>query len=185
MFTPEQIIHHYQMLTPEQIINHYQMRRLEGEGGMVYQAYISDETFPDGALPGRQGERPYGSSIIYLLSGGAFSRMHRLSSDEIFHFYQGDACEMLLLAPDGTGKKVRLGPDILSGDSLQVVVPRGWWQGTRIVPGGPHTWALLGTSMSPGYSQAEYEDGDFAELVSQYPDFREDLEHLAGSAVYV
>ncbi len=170
------------MLTPEQIIDHYKMRRLEGEGGMVYQVYISDETFPDGTLPGRKGKRPYGSSILYLLSGGAFSRMHRLSSDEIFHFYLGDPCEMLLLAPDGTGKKIRLGSDILAGDSLQVVVPRGWWQGTRVLDGG--SWALLGTSMSPGYSAEEYEDGDFTELIEQYPDFRSDLERLSGSAVY-
>ncbi len=162
----------------DEIKRHFGMRPLEGEGGLYYQSYVSDETFAEGALPGREGPHPYGSAILYLLEGEGYSRMHRLASDEIFHFYLGEPCEMLLLYPDGRGETVKLGPDILNGEQLQVLVPRGVWQGTRLAPGS--AWALLGTTMAPGYTDRDYEDGDFAELSKRYPDYVDQLREYAG-----
>ena len=55
--------------------------------------------------PGRgEGSRSLGTAIYYLMTPEAFSAMHRLATDEIFHFYLGDPVEMLQLDPDGTGK---------------------------------------------------------------------------------
>ena len=89
---------------------------------------------------------------------------------------------MLQLYPAGPGKVVRMGQDILHGEELQLTVPRGTWQGTRLVPGGQ--WALLGTSMAPGMEFHDYEDGDQELLIKQYPQFRDLLEHLAGGPIY-
>ena len=61
-------------------------------------------------------------SAVYLLTPDAFSEMHRLRSDEVFHFYLGDPMEMLQLRPDGTGEVVMLGTDIVGGMRPQVVV---------------------------------------------------------------
>ena len=155
---------------------------LDREGGVFCQTYISDEILPEAVIPGRKGEHTLCSAILYLISGECFSRMHRLPTEEIFHFYLGDPVEMLQLFPDGSGRVVRMGQDILGGEELQLTVRRGTWQGTRLVPGGK--WALLGTSMSPGMERHDYEGGDKALLTAQYPQFRELLEHLAGDPVY-
>ena len=50
------------------------------------------------------GERRTGTAIYYLLETGAFSEMHRLRSDEVFHFYAGDAVEMLQLKKGNEGR---------------------------------------------------------------------------------
>jgi predicted cupin superfamily sugar epimerase len=58
--------------------------------------------------------------------------MHVLSSDELFHFYLGDPVEMLQLWPDGRSEVVVLGPDLAAGQHVQLLVPAGVWQGTRL-----------------------------------------------------
>ena len=91
-------------------------------------------------------------------SGGGF--------DEVFHFYLGDPVEMLELLPDGRGRVTVLGAG-LDGMRPQHVVPGGVWQGSRLRAGG--AWALLGTTMSPGFAYEDYEHGG-PELVTRYPE---------------
>jgi predicted cupin superfamily sugar epimerase len=117
-----------------------------------------------------------GTAIYYLLTPYTFSAMHRVPGDEIFHFYQGDAVEMLQLPPDGEGKVVVLGNDLLAGMRPQVVVPGGVWQGSRLVAGG--RFALLGTTMSPGFDYSDYEAGRRADLAGRFPQFAQFIEQL-------
>src|ERR1039458_5800201 len=100
-----------------------------------------------------------------------FSELHRVASDEIFHFYLGDPVEMLQLWPDGSGKQVLIGTDIKSGMAPQVVVPHGVWQGARLVPGGE--FALLSCTVSPGFEYADYESGSRQFLRWAYPEHRD------------
>jgi hypothetical protein len=97
--------------------------------------------------------------------------MHRLKGDEVYHFYLGDPAEMLILKPDGTSKTLLMGQDIVSGMRLQHVVPGGAWQGSRLVPGGK--FALLGTTMAPGFDPADFELGSRGELTARYPAYAE------------
>src|SRR5207249_6326954 len=60
------------------------------------------------------------------------SALHRLASDEVFHFYLGDPVEMLHLLPDRSHRVLTLGHDLAAGMTLQVVVPAGVWQGARL-----------------------------------------------------
>jgi len=158
------------------------MTPLPNEGGVRYESYFSDEMLPIEAIPGRGGDRPIGSAIVYLLTRDTFSRMHRLKSDEIYHFYFGAALEMLQLFPDGTGKIVRIGSDILHGEEPQVMVPRGVWQGSRLV--GKGDYAFLGNTMAPSFDPADYEDGDLETLSAAYPQFRELLSILCRPPKY-
>lgn len=132
------------------------------EGGWYRRTYTSAVSV---ALLG--GVRPYGTAIYYLLEEGTFSEMHVLASDEIFHFYLGDPVEMLQLLPNGDSKVVRLGPDLAAGQQVQLVVPAGTWQGTRLVEGGKV--ALLGCTVTPGFDFADYRSGKHDELVRQWP----------------
>jgi hypothetical protein len=102
------------------------------------------------------------------LEPGTFSELHRVGSDEIFHFYYGDPVEMLQLWPDGSARRVVIGADFERGMRPQVVVPRGVWQGSRLAAGG--TLALLGCTVSPGFEYADYESGVRAVLTGQFPE---------------
>lgn len=166
-------------LDASKIIELLHLEPLDIEGGLYHQGYSAREEIPAGALPERYGSpRPMGTAIYFLLEDqpDSFSALHRLLTDEIYHFYLGDPVEMTLLHPDGRSETVILGTDLLYGQQVQFVVPAGVWQGSRLQPGGG--WALLGTTMAPGYVQEDFTLGDRAELLAQYPWARESILHL-------
>ena len=140
------------------------------EGGWYVRAYeaaefVAAEGFQDGRY---DSARRTSTAIYYLLEPDTFSEMHALRSDEIFHFYAGDAVEMLQLLADGSSKRVVIGSDLANGQLPQVVVPRDVWQGSRLVEGG--TWALLGCTVSPGFEFEDYAEGERAALLKGWPD---------------
>jgi predicted cupin superfamily sugar epimerase len=160
------------MITADQIKALLNLKPHPAEGGYFVETYRSHEYIREEALPGRyKGARSYGTAIYYLLIPETFSAIHRLQSDEIFHFYLGDPVEILQLQPDGTGQVHILGTDILNGMQPQVVVPRNVWQGSRLLQGG--RLALIGTTVSPGFELMDYESGHRHQLVESYPKFRD------------
>ncbi len=162
------------------IIKLLKLEPLQGEGGLFRQTYLSPENIPSGALPGRYGgrEKPFGTAIYYLLTNevDSFSALHRLPTDEIYHFYLGDPLELTLLYPDGISKTVILGQDILNGEQLQATVPAGVWQGSRVKPGGK--FSLAGTTMAPGFTPEDFEAGRRGDLLAAYPGEAEKISAL-------
>jgi uncharacterized protein len=132
------------------------------EGGYFRQTYITSGTVD---LP--RGTRALGTAIYYLLEAGAFSEMHVLDSDEIFHFYLGDPVEMLQLHPDGSTAVFTLGQDLAAGQHVQLVVSAGVWQGTRLVGSGK--MALLGCTVTPGFDYSDYRNATADELIAKWP----------------
>jgi predicted cupin superfamily sugar epimerase len=147
------------------------------EGGWFRQTWKAEETIPQNALPGRYpAARLAGTAIYYLLEPDSFSEMHKLASDEVFHFYLGEPVEMLQLWPGGSGRRVVLGRDLSNGESLQTVVPQGVWQGSRLLPGGKV--GLLGCTVSPGFDYADYASGSREELTRGWPEWGEMIARL-------
>ena len=147
------------------------------EGGWFFETHRSAETFAADQLPKRYGApRCHCTAIYYLLTPDTYSHMHLLQTDEVFHFYLGDPCEMLQLHPDGSGEVLVLGTDLADGQRPQVRVPRGSWQGMRLLPGGE--FALMGCTVAPGFEFADYAHGERADLLEKYPDFSERLVRL-------
>lgn len=145
------------------------------EGGLFRQTYVADESLPAAALPTRYGaDKPLSTLIYYLLTDDpdSFSALHSLPTDEIYHFYLGDPVEHLELHPDGSSERVILGHDVLDGQRVQHVAPRDSWQGSRLVEGG--RFALMGTTMAPGFTEGDYLGGDRDQLIAAYPE-SEDL----------
>ncbi|MGC2417409.1 MAG: cupin domain-containing protein [Candidatus Acidiferrales bacterium] len=158
------------MLTPEQIRDLLKMKPLPVEGGYFAETYRAKDAVAASALPGSYpGERAISTAIYYMLTPDTFSALHRLRGDEVYHFYLGDPVEMLQLKPGGAGEAVLLGQDMAAGMRLQHVVPGGTWQGSRLAPGGK--FALMGTTMAPGFDPQDYEAGNRAELAAQYPQY--------------
>jgi uncharacterized protein len=141
------------------------------EGGSFRRTYTSAET-----VELSRGRRAMGTAIYYLLEPGTFSEMHVLDSDEIFHFYLGDPVEMLQLHADGSSETFILGPNLEAGQHVQLVVPAGVWQGTRLI--GDGEVALLGCSVTPGFDFADYRSGSCAELTAKWPEQAERIKGL-------
>src|SRR5262245_19665482 len=121
------------MLSAEQIIERLKLVPLTIEGGYFRETYRAPLRLPAGALPNNyQGERNASTAIYYLLTPETFSAIHIVGSDEAFHFYAGDAVEMLQLLPDGSAKVVIISNDLAAGHEPQLVVPAGVWQGCRL-----------------------------------------------------
>jgi uncharacterized protein len=152
------------MLSADEVIGLLGLEPLKIEGGFFAETYRS----PEKVVLGSAGERSLSTAIYYLLRRGDVSRLHRLGSDEMFHFYAGDPVEMILLGPRG-GEMAVLGSDLTAGMRPQVLVPRGIWQGCALRPEG--AWALLGTTVSPGFDYGDFEAADAAVLCRSYPDF--------------
>jgi uncharacterized protein len=138
------------------------------EGGFYRRTWSSEVMVPHAVLPARYpADRRAGTCIYYLLEPRTFSEMHRLASDEIFHFYYGDPVEMLQLLPDGSAQTVILGNDLARGQYPQIIVPSRVWQGSRLLPGGQV--ALFGCTVCPGFDFADYESGRRDSLQRDYP----------------
>lgn len=155
------------MFLVEQIIGRLGLVPLTIEGGYFRETYRAPLALAADALPTEYGgDRNVSTCIYYLLAPDTFSAIHRVKSDEIFHFYAGDAVEMLQLWPDGEAKVVVIHNDLATNCEPQVVVPAGLWQGCRLVPGG--SWALMGCTVAPGFDYADFELADRGELLAQY-----------------
>jgi hypothetical protein len=137
------------------LIHRLGLQPLPVEGGLFRQTWRG----PDNA----------GTCIYGLLTDepDSFSALHRLPTDEIWHFYLGDPLDMLLLHADGSAAHVTLGSDILAGQHCQLIVPAGTWMGAR-VHGRGH-FALFGCTMAPGFDARTFEAGDRDALVAAFP----------------
>jgi predicted cupin superfamily sugar epimerase len=159
-------------MTTEQIIDFFGMKPLPDEGGYYVETYRAAEKLAASVLPQRYAEsRSISTAILYLLTPETFSVMHRLKSDEVFHFYLGAPVTMLLLGAEGTSQIVRLGRDILNGQKLQQLIPGGTWQGCCLKQGGK--FALMGTTVAPGFELEDYEQADKKDLLEKYPQHKE------------
>src|SRR5262245_33586587 len=141
-------------LTAEDLIRLLNLQPLPREGGFYRETYRAAQRVPDA-----DAERSAGTAIYYLLTADTCSALHRLPSDEGYHFYLGSPVSLLLLSPGGS-RVVTLGPDLLAGQQLQCVVPAGVWQGSFVGQGGVRAgggdFALLGTTVSPGFEFRDY-----------------------------
>ncbi|AOP45103.1 cupin domain-containing protein [Streptomyces lydicus] len=145
---------------PEALIAFYGLEPLPREGGRFRQMW---------AGPPRPDGRPEGTAIVMLLTAepGDFSALHRLPTDEIWHFYGGDPLSLLLLSEDGPARTALLGSDVLDGQHVQFTVPAGTWMAAEVADGG--AWSLFGCTMAPGFTYQDYEHGDAAELAARFP----------------
>ena len=90
------------------------------------------------------------TTIYFLLTEGEFSRWHRVVSDEIWHYHEGDAIELLLFDDRGF-RRTRLGP-VARETRPTVVVPAGTWQAARTT--GAYT--LTACTVGPGFEFADF-----------------------------
>jgi len=147
-------------------IDHLRLNR-HPEGGWFRETYRAAETLPADALPARfVGPRSFSTAIHFLLEQGDFSALHRLRSDEIWHFYDGDPLTVHVITPEGERYEILLGPDAEQGERFQAVVPAGCWFGAE--PSGGYS--LVGCTLAPGFEFSDFEMGDREGLTILFPE---------------
>ena len=172
-------------MNADDVIRALDLSPLPWEGGWYRETWRSKINIPATELKDQyDGARSAGTSIYYVLTPATVSRMHRLPSDETFHFYLGDPVEMLLLYPESaTSEIITFGQDIIGGDCVQFTIPGNTWMGGRLKLNGGGTetagFALMGTTVSPGFDFADLEMGAFEDLAPQFPDRKELLKVLS------
>jgi len=144
------------------LIEHFKMEPLPVEGTYYASTYRSKARTADGGLAG--------TAIVGLYAHEplSYSCFHRLTFDEVWHFYAGDPFRLILLHPDGASDDVVMGADVFAGQHVQFTVPAGTWQAGHLLEGG--AFALYGCTMAPGFNADCFEAGTAAMLTSRYPD---------------
>ena len=143
------------------------------EGGYFREIYRSTVNIPAAALPARyRGPRSCSTSIYYLLAGTQISTLHRLTSDEQWHFYDGGALLLAMITPDGTSREVRLGRRATAGEQFQVVIPAGTWMGARLAAPARRGYALIGCTVAPGFEFRDFALGRRSDLLKRFPQHR-------------
>ena len=134
------------------------------EGGFFRETYRAAGRLADG--------RCYSTAILFLLPKGCVSRLHRIKSDELWHFYSGGTLIVVELdAKSGRTRSTRLGPG-----RAQHVVKAGTWFGARLGPGADY--ALVGCTVAPGFEFRDLELGRRGEILRRFPRSRKAISGL-------
>lgn len=163
------------MKTAEYWIEHLHLQA-HPEGGFYKETYRASEHIPREGLPARfPAARSFSTAIYFLLRAQDRSLFHRIKSDELWHYHAGSALTIYVLQEQKLVKHV-LGPDIESGQALQVAVPANCWFGAKI--DAPQGYALAGCTVAPGFDFADFEMASRADLLNQFPAQRQFIELL-------
>lgn len=161
----------------EKIIERLQLEK-HPEGGYYRETYRSGENFSSGSgdllFP---GGRPFSTAIYYLLTSDQISKLHRIKSDEIWHYYLGSPATIHVIQPNGKYQTLYFGPDIDSLQQFQHIIPAGSWFGVTV--NNPDSFFLAGCTVSPGFDFIDFEIADSYKLKKDFPGLTEIIEKLS------
>jgi uncharacterized protein len=148
------------------------------EGGYFRETYRAAEHVPAADLPRRyRGRRCLATAIVFLLKRGQVSHLHRLKSDELWHFYAGAPLTVHVISPRGAYAALKLGHRPERGEHFQAVIKAGHWFGATVARTG--SFALVGCTVAPGFEFADFELADRDRLIRRYPRHRRLIARLA------
>lgn len=117
------------------------------EGGWYREIYRSDTK-----VSRQRKRRSALTQIYYLLEQDQVSRWHLINSDEIWHFYAGNALELFSYDPQAQQLERHVLGNPLDSHTSVAIIKAGHWQAAR--PLG--NYSLLGCSVAPGFEFREF-----------------------------
>jgi predicted cupin superfamily sugar epimerase len=138
-------------MTAKDYIQHLQLIH-HPEGGYYKETYRSPLQI---SVEGFDDERSISTSIYFLLEQGQQSALHRIKSDEIWFYQDGDSIEIIELDENNAEIITCLGKNIIQGEVLQHVVKAERWFGARLKP--ESTFCLVACQVSPGFDFRDFE----------------------------
>jgi predicted cupin superfamily sugar epimerase len=132
----------------------------------TYRASLKIDVLP----PPHASARAASTAIYFLVTRAQpTTYLHRLLSDEMFHFYEGGPLDVLLLGPTGPGEIRRLGTNVAAGERPQILIPAGIWFAAELAEAASH--CLIGCTVAPGFEFADFELAAGRELAARYPTY--------------
>ncbi len=126
------------MFDPEKIIKKLKMLP-HPEGGYFAESFRDNENNV--------------SLIYYLLKKNQRSHWHRLTKNEILHFYQGDAMSVFISQNGKTLITKTLGKNLNNNENLHIVVKAGSWFSMK----SNGEFSLIGCTVAPGFDYSDFE----------------------------
>jgi len=147
------------------------------EGGYFKETYRCSENIVSSCLPERfTGSRSISTSIYYLLEQGDYSGFHKIKSDECWHFYAGGQLLIRVIETIGNYYCIKLGSDILNGETFQFVVPAGAWFASEHA--ADVEFSLVGCTVAPGFDFEDFEMAEKNEMMQLFPAHKKIIERL-------
>jgi predicted cupin superfamily sugar epimerase len=150
---------------------------LPGEGGLYREIYRSSFSAFHTLFQNNRDmkldfhKRSSATLIYYLLDGHShFSALHKLKSDEIWHFYKGGALTIYTIDESGDLTLLKLGNNIDQDEQFHVVIKAGLWFGARV--NDISSFALVGCTVTPGFDYKDFELGRRSDLIKMFPQHR-------------
>lgn len=143
------------------------------EGGYYKEMLKSEETL---RLDDKR-IRPAYTSIYFLLTSESPSHFHRLMSDEIWYYHDGEPLTVHMIHRDGTYDKITLGRNPERNEHLQAVVPSGTVFGSTVEQEGGFT--LVSCMVSPGFDFQDFELFTQKDLLADFPQHKQIIQRLA------
>jgi hypothetical protein len=157
-------------------VEQYKME-LHPEGGWFKETYRSNEIILKEHLPDRFSDgRSFCTGIYFLLEGEQFSGFHRIKSDEMWHFYAGDALNVYVITEDGTLEIIKIGAHPDKGEKFQHVVKAGSWFASK--PANENSFSLVGCTVAPGFDFEDFELAKAVNLGAQFPQHKNIIHQL-------
>ncbi len=150
------------------------------EGGYFKEVYRSNGLIKSESLStSYNGNRNYCTSIYFLLTSDSFSAFHRIKQDEIWHFYKGSPIKLHVINPSGKHIEYIIGSAIDKAQKPQFVVKGGDWFAAEVIE--KESYALVGCTVSPGFSFEDFELPKRKELLNKFPHLNNVITRLTHS----
>lgn len=158
-------------MTAEEIITKLNMLP-HPEGGYYRESYRGEQEIA--VADGKK--RNTATAIYYLLKDKDKSHLHRLCSDEIWLFHQGEPLEIVTISEEGKYEMVTLGNRLDQHEVPQVAIKANAWFGARVKDG--KGYALVSCMVAPGFDFEDFELGKKEELQRAFPHLRKEIEEM-------
>jgi len=147
------------------------------EGGYFKETFRSNGIIRADHLPDRYpGNRTFLTSIYFLLESNDISSLHRIRSDEVWHFYYGSSLTIFSIDPEGMLFKMKLGSNLEDGELFQVHIKAGNWFGATV--NDEESYSLVGCNVAPGFEFEDFELGQRRELIKLFPRHKDIIQIL-------
>lgn len=152
-------------MTADEIITQLQLTA-HPEGGYYAETYRSAEY----TLNKKGDQRNTCTAIYFLLKDNDISNLHRIQSDELWFFHQGEPLEIVFIQ-DGKASSIVLGNNLQNGEVPQAMIPANVWFGSKLKNNNGH--ALVSCTVAPGFDFQDFELADRSQLLKEYPHLHE------------
>jgi predicted cupin superfamily sugar epimerase len=141
------------------------------EGGFYAETYRSSAF----TLNQNGEKRNLSTAIYFLLHDTNKSNFHRIQSDELWFFHQGDPIEIVTIQ-GGKANSIILGNAIEKGELPQATIPANTWFGSKLKDG--KGFALVSCTVAPGFDFLDFDLAEREKLVNKFPNLKALIEEF-------